>query len=116
MKKNILYIVGAVALLGGGAFLFLKFKKKKDQTKLADLNTKKAIEVAKFKEQEDIEIAKKLLSANKLKEEILANITRKGTYKRSATRNAVQQDIDKQLIALKELGFTLKNNELVKIN
>ena len=35
MKNSILYIVGAVALLGGGAFLFLKNKKNKDKDKLA---------------------------------------------------------------------------------
>jgi LPXTG-motif cell wall-anchored protein len=35
MKNSILYIVGAVALLGGGAFLFLKNKKNKDKEKLA---------------------------------------------------------------------------------
>ena len=35
MKNSILYIVGAVVLLGGGAFLFLKNKKNKDKDKLA---------------------------------------------------------------------------------
>jgi LPXTG-motif cell wall-anchored protein len=39
MKNSILYIVGAVALLGGGAFLFLKNKKSKDASKLAELQT-----------------------------------------------------------------------------
>ena len=39
MKNSILYIVGAVALLGGGAFLFLKNKKSKDASKLLDLQT-----------------------------------------------------------------------------
>jgi LPXTG-motif cell wall-anchored protein len=37
MNKNIIYIVGAVALLGGGAFLFLKNKKAKDISKLKDI-------------------------------------------------------------------------------
>jgi LPXTG-motif cell wall-anchored protein len=36
MKNSVLYIVGALALLGGGAFLFLKNKKSKDASKLAD--------------------------------------------------------------------------------
>jgi LPXTG-motif cell wall-anchored protein len=35
MKNSVLYIVGAT-LLGGGAFLFLKNKKKKDLSKLAE--------------------------------------------------------------------------------
>ena len=37
MKNSILYIVGAVVLLGGGAFLFLKNKKSKDTAKLEEL-------------------------------------------------------------------------------
>lgn len=38
MKKSVLYIVGAVALLGGGAFLFLRNKKSKDKNKLQELD------------------------------------------------------------------------------
>jgi predicted phage-related endonuclease len=34
--KNVLYIVGATVLVGGGAYLFLKNKKAKDLSKLAD--------------------------------------------------------------------------------
>jgi len=37
MKNSVLYIVGAVALLGGVAFLFLRNKKSKDTSKLAEL-------------------------------------------------------------------------------
>ena len=37
MNKNVIYIVGATVLLGGGAFLFLKNKKKKDLLKLAEM-------------------------------------------------------------------------------
>lgn len=36
MRNSILYVVGAVVLLGGGAFLFLKNKNKKDLLKLKD--------------------------------------------------------------------------------
>jgi hypothetical protein len=39
MNKNIIYIVGALALLGGGAFLFLRNKRAKDGLKLADLQS-----------------------------------------------------------------------------
>jgi len=35
MKNSVLYIVGAVVLLGGGAFLFMKNKNNKDKEKLA---------------------------------------------------------------------------------
>jgi LPXTG-motif cell wall-anchored protein len=37
MKNSVLYIVGAVVLLGGGAFLFIKNKKSKDLSKSKDL-------------------------------------------------------------------------------
>jgi hypothetical protein len=37
MNKNVIYIVGATVLLGGGAYLFLKNKKAKDLSKLAEL-------------------------------------------------------------------------------
>ena len=37
MNKSVIYIVGATVLLGGGAFLFLKNKKKKDLLKLAEM-------------------------------------------------------------------------------
>ena len=37
MNKSAIYIVGAVALLGGGAYLFLKNKKEKDAKTLAEL-------------------------------------------------------------------------------
>lgn len=40
MNKSVFYIVGAVALLGGGAFLFLRSKKKNDAIKLAELEQK----------------------------------------------------------------------------
>lgn len=41
MKNSALYLVGAVLLLGGGAFLFLKNKKPKDLLKLKDLDLEK---------------------------------------------------------------------------
>ena len=37
MNKSAIYIVGAIALLGGGAYLFLKNKKAKDLAKLDEL-------------------------------------------------------------------------------
>ena len=52
----------------------------------------------------------------KLKDEILANIRRKGTYKKQGSRDAVQRDIDQQLIELKKYGFAIGiNNQLVNI-
>ena len=37
MNKSVIYIVGATVLVGGGAYLFLKNKKKKDLSALADI-------------------------------------------------------------------------------
>ena len=37
MKNSVIYIFGAVVLLGGGAYLFLKNKKSKDLSTLAEL-------------------------------------------------------------------------------
>lgn len=37
MNKSVIYIVGATVLVGGGAYLFLKNKKKKDLLKLAEV-------------------------------------------------------------------------------
>jgi LPXTG-motif cell wall-anchored protein len=38
MKNSIIYILGATVLVGGGAYLFLKNKKKQDTDKLAELD------------------------------------------------------------------------------
>lgn len=40
MNKSVIYIVGATVLVGGGAYLFLKNKKKKDAITLAGLENK----------------------------------------------------------------------------
>lgn len=37
MKNSVIYIIGATVLVGGGAYLFLKNKNKKDAVKLATL-------------------------------------------------------------------------------
>jgi LPXTG-motif cell wall-anchored protein len=54
MRNSILYIVGALALLGGGAFLFLKSKKNKDKEKLALAEMQKATEVAQVKAETEV--------------------------------------------------------------
>jgi len=46
MNKSVIYIVGATVLVGGGAFLFLKNKKKKDLLKLAE--AEKLAEIGKL--------------------------------------------------------------------
>lgn len=57
-----------------------------------------------------------ILAIQKLRDDILANMTRKGSYKKQGSRNAVQADIDIQFERLKEYGYSLDlNNNLIKI-
>ena len=139
MKNSILYIVGAVALLGGGAFLFLKNKKTKDNLALAKLQ-----ELADLKAQDQTTLGdgvgstvtqtidpvlgtpikpvvktlsnEDMLAIQKLRDVILADMHRKGTYKKQSSRNAVQADINKNIDKLKEFGYALDTqNNLIKI-
>ena len=90
MKNSILYIVGAVLLLGGGAFLFLKNKKTKDASKLLDL--KNATVGVAIKEQEEVKTAqdvKNLAEATDLAKQIDA-INKKIDSWTSQKNNPVQ--------------------------
>ena len=122
MKNSILYIVGAVALLGGGAFLFLKNKKAKDASKLLDLQ--KATEVAQVKAEAEAEAkptekpisADDLLVVSKLKDAIISDIRTRNSYKKASSRANVQAEIDKKIETLKGYGFGMDtNNQLIKI-
>jgi LPXTG-motif cell wall-anchored protein len=139
MKNSILYIVGAVALLGGGAFLFLKNKKTKDnlalaklkalgdlnlqdQTTLADgvgstvVQTKDSVLGTPIKPLVKTLTNDDLLAIQKLRDVILADMNRKGTYKKQSSRNNVQADINKNIDKLKEFGYALDTqNNLIKI-
>jgi len=48
-----------------------------------------------------------MLKIQNLRDKILALYTKKAGYKKASSRNAVQSDIDFNLRALKELGYTL---------
>jgi LPXTG-motif cell wall-anchored protein len=123
MNKNIIYIVGAVALLGGGAFLFLRNKKAKDKLKLADLQTLTtgvattgASTTPKPEPVVKTFTDKELKEIQMLRDVILFDMQRKGTYRTSGSRDAVQSDINQNLEKLKVLGYTLDlNNNLVKV-
>lgn len=123
MNKNIIYIVGAVALLGGGAFLFLRNKKAKDKLKLADLQslttgvpTTGASSTPKPEPVVKTFTDKELKEIQLLRDVILSDMSRKNTYRTSGSRDAVQSDINQNLEKLKVLGYTLDlNNNLVKV-
>ena len=122
MRNSILYIVGAVVLLGGGAFLFLKSKKNKDKVKLAVLEMEKATEVAQVQVQAEVKPTEKPISADdllavaKLKDAIISQIRLRNSYSKASSRANVQAQIDEKLQTLKGYGFGLDtNNELIKI-
>ena len=124
MKNSILYIVGAVALLGGGAFLFLKNKKAKDASKLADLEKLKVVEQAQVQAQVQAQAtptekpisADDLLAVSKLKDAIISDIKKRNSYSKASSRANVQSEIDKKLETLKGYGFGMDtNNQLIKI-
>ena len=111
MKNSILYIVGAVALLGGGAFLFLKNKKLKDTLKLADINQEKALELEKVDDKQAPNE-----QALKLKDEISVLMQRKNAQRLPVFKNVMQARIDKNLVDLLALGYVIDSkNELIKI-
>jgi LPXTG-motif cell wall-anchored protein len=133
MKNSILYIVGAVALLGGGAFLFLKSKKNKDKEKLAlvELQTT-TINTPKVESQATSELDSKILQDAKniaikiknLKAEKQSIIDKYGSLisKGFGFANVFKQKIEnlnKEIetlnFTLKGMGFTENNGEIVKI-
>jgi hypothetical protein len=139
MKNSVLYIVGGVVLVGGVAFLYVsnKNKAKKDSTTPpADSTTPTTNSttppadgvgstvtttidpvlgtpikpVVKTLSNED------MLAIQKLRDVILADMGRKGKYKKQSSRNAVQADINKNIDKLKEFGYALDSqNQLIKI-
>jgi len=123
MGKSVLYIVGAVVLLGGGAFLFLRNKKAKDELLLADLSQKKALEVQKVAQEQAIPEAQKdtlsaddLLAITKLSQEIVSLTKLKNGYRKDSSKANVQVVIDEKILALRNYGFVLgMNNELISL-
>ena len=138
MKNTILYTVGAVALLGGGAYLFLKNKKTKDTSKLADLEQLTVVEQVKAQEEvKKVEDVKNLVEATDLAKQIDA-INKKidalnnaknlpvpsfGFGQSAFTRNARYQSLidglKKSAVPLveklKDLGYTESYGLAVKI-
>lgn len=132
MRNSILYIVGAVVLLGGGAFLFLKSKKTKDTAKLEELaelakatvggdttggaTTGATTPQAPATPTEKPISADDLLAVAKLKDAIISDIRTRNSYKKASSRANVQAQIDEKLEALKGYGFGMDtNNQLIKI-
>ncbi len=131
MRNSILYIVGAVVLLGGGAFLFLKSKKTKDTAKLEELaelaketiggvtggaTTGTGTPTAPVTPTEKPISADDLLAVAKLKDAIISDIRTRNSYSKASSRANVQAQIDEKLETLKGYGFGMDtNNQLIKI-
>jgi hypothetical protein len=132
MKKNIIFIGGAVALLGAGAFMY--FKNKKTPNTSSDLSKPSILDVsAEQSKEEAIEIKqgiKDLVSSiqshrdailvhQKYKADIPfgINIPRNRLKMQADERiRAEQNSINSHLAKLKELGYTELNGILVKLS
>lgn len=127
MKNSVLYIVGALALLGGGAFLFLKNKKAKDTSKLKDIaletanigvGTKSSDAVTKDNSKnvaEAINLATEIadLKAKKLKFTIMPNSEFSNTDEGQNGFWATNQNVLKQL---KESTLLTISNQIKALN
>lgn len=121
MKKSILYIVGAVVLLGGGAYFFLKNKKTKDASKLADLqNATVGVATISTTKTPEVPAEKPLTSDEKL---VLLDLKNQITHDLAVAtqgfpslRFVFKKKADDNIEKLKTLGYKLDiNNNLVKI-
>jgi LPXTG-motif cell wall-anchored protein len=140
MNKNIIYIVGAVALLGGGVFIFLKKKNNKDKDKLALAELQKLGGVplstatigsnsSPEEEVKKLEVAKgiatELNDLRKAKEPLKAKFDSYATSSNAFVKmasNKLKQDIDaidKKMetlnTTLKAMGFSESNGNILKI-
>ena len=127
MKNSVLYIVGGLALLGGGAFLFLKNKKAKDTSKLKDIaletanigvGTKSSDAVTKDNSKnvaEAINLATEIadLKAKKLKFTIMPNSEFSNTDEANNGFWATNPTVLKQL---KESTLLTISNEIKALN
>lgn len=138
MKNSILYIVGAVALLGGGAYLFFKNKKTKDASKLLDLqNATVGVAIKEQEEVKKVEDVKNLVEATDLAKQIDAingkidalnnakNIPvssfgfGQSAFSRNARYQSLIDNLKKSAVPLveklKDLGYTESYGSPVKI-
>jgi|688.fasta_scaffold675879_1 LPXTG-motif cell wall-anchored protein len=134
MKNSILYIVGALALLGGGAILFLKNKKNKDKDKLAlaelqtaTVNTPKVeLQVTPELDLKNLQDAKNIATRLKnLKAEKQSMTDKYGSLLSKPSFGVVRvikqkiENLSKEIetlnFTLKGMGYTENNGEIVKI-
>jgi LPXTG-motif cell wall-anchored protein len=128
MNKNVILIGGAVALLGAGAFLYFKNKKKPNDASTSSktlamseiANAEQSVEAVKIKQ--DI---KDLATSIKAKRESILVLNSQikpkiglFTSLNATIRNQIlqiQNTINSDIAKLKELGYTELNGSAVKI-
>lgn len=133
MDKKYIYIGGGLLLVGGLVFLYMKNKNPistvsaitKSETPTTDSATTPTTvtqttdpvtglpikPVVKTLSDED------LSAINSLREEILADISKRNGFKKASSRANVQSEIDKKMVKLKAFGYALDNqNKLIKIS
>lgn len=124
-------VIGSLVLAGIGAFFYFK-PKKEDLTELqGELSQEQGQGQVGTGGQSQttsnpstppvLEPAVKpispndLLEVSKLKDAILADISKRNSYRKASSRANVQAQIDEKLEKLKTYGFSLNtNNELIK--
>jgi LPXTG-motif cell wall-anchored protein len=126
MNKNIIFIGGAIALLGAGAFLYFK-NKKKSGVASSSSSTLPLSEIAKTEESaEAIKIKqdiKDLATSIKEKRDRISVLQNQLKSIGSVGRRAIifrkitdiQNPLNSDLAKLKELGYTELNGSAVKI-
>lgn len=92
MNKNVYFILGGVAILGLGTFIFLKLKKKKEVSK--------EIVAPQIKTEYSADVINRI---NQLKQIIQSDQQKFNTYKTKRSRQNVQAEIDKNLAELNKL-------------
>lgn len=136
MINKTVVIVGSVALLGVGAYIYFRPKAtdkgtgeinsggvdSTDNSGASSLNntvvqtrdnvTNEPLKTPIVKTLTNTDI----LAVQRLRDEIIANINRRNRYRTQGSKNAVQVDINNQMNRLKEYGYSLDtNNNLIKI-
>ena len=123
MKKTAI-IIGSLVIAGIGAYMYFKPKKDDKGATTQDASTQTgAIAQQQTTPQPPVEPAVKALTPNdlievsKLKDAIMADISKRNSFSKASSRANVQSEIDKKLATLKTYGFSLNtNNELIKIS
>jgi hypothetical protein len=122
--RKIAVIIGSLVIVGIGAYMYFKPKKDDEPTTPPNAPTQTgAVAQQQTTPQTPAEPAVKALTPNdlievsKLKDAIMADISKRNSFSKASSRANVQSEIDKKLVLLNTYGFSMNtNNELIKIS